>query len=86
MAVVVENRNGKMVTLLNPSEKARKFSVELRSGRALTNNNKRKWDKNGKEVRLTKEQRAFRAGYLQSRKDSAKAFKANHPRYKRKTA
>ena len=86
MSVVVENRNGKMVTLLNPSERARKFSIELKHGKALTNNAKRKMGKDGKQIKLTKEQKAFRSGYLQARKDSANAFKSNHPRYKRKTA
>lgn len=71
--------------LLNPSEKSLKYSIELRHKKALTNTGKRKMDKNGRQKKLTKEQLAFRAGYLQHQKDSNKAFKAKHPRYKRKT-
>ena len=72
--------------LLNPSERAHKYAVELRHKKALTNAGKRKMDKKtGVQIRLTKEQQAFRAGYLQHQKDSNKAFRAKHPRYKRKT-
>ena len=34
--------------------------------------------------KLSKTDLAFRAGYLEARKDSAKAFKKKHPRYKKK--
>ena len=72
--------------LLNPSERARKYSIELKHKKALTNSGRRKMDKNGKQKYLTKEQCAYRAGYLAHQKDSNKAFRAKHPRYKRKTA
>lgn len=85
MAVDVRNRNGKMVTLLNPSEKAGKFAHELAYDTKYTNNGYEKLDKKGNLQKLTSEQRAFRAGYLQARKDSSNAFKSKHPRYKRKT-
>lgn len=72
--------------LLNPSEKGLKYSIELKHKKALTNMGKRKMDKKtGKQKRLTKEQLAYRAGYLAHQKDSNRAFKSKHPRYKRKT-
>lgn len=83
MSFVTENGS----VLLNPSEKARKYAVEMRHKKAITNGNKRKMDKKtGKQKTLTKEQLAYRAGYLAHQKDSNKAFKSKHPRYKRKTA
>ena len=83
MAVVT--KNGSM--LLNPGEKALKYAIEIKHKKALTNNGRRKIDKKtGKQLRLTKEQLAYRAGYLAHQKDSNRAFKAKHPRYKRKTA
>lgn len=86
MAVVVQNRQGNDVVLLNPAEKGLKYSLELKHKKALTNTGRRKMGKDGKQVKLTNEQLAFRSGYLQAQKDSAKAFKSKHPRYKRKTA
>lgn len=80
MAVVT--RSGSV--LLNPSERAFKFSLEMKHGRALTNDGHRK-TKNGEPVRLTKEQMAYRAGYLQHQKDGNNVFKAKHPSYRRKT-
>lgn len=71
--------------LLNPAEKSRKYSIELKHKKALTNDGKRKMDKNGKQIKLTKEQLAFRAGFLTAMSDSQKAFKSNHPNYRRKT-
>ena len=85
MAVKVKNRNGREVTLLNPSEKGTKFVLEMRSGVKHTNDFTPKVDKkSGELLRLTKDQQAYRAGYLDAQKDSSKAFKAKHPRYKSK--
>lgn len=86
MSVRVKNRRGKDVTLLDPSEKARKFLVELNYDVALTNDGEQKTRKNGKPRTLSDTQKAFRAGYLAHQKDSNKAFKHRHPNYKRKTA
>lgn len=77
MAVKVVNRNGKTVTLLNPAEKGRKYAAEMRAGIHATNDRKVKRDGNGKAKRLTAKERAYRAGYLDARKDSAKAYKSN---------
>lgn len=72
--------------LLNPSERAHKYSLELKHKKALTNDAHRKIDKKtGKQVKLTKEQLAFRAGYLAHQRDCNKAFMSKHPRYKRKS-
>lgn len=79
-------KSGKKVYLLNPSERGRKYAIEMRSKRALTNDGKRKYySRTGQKMYLTKEQMAFRAGYLQHQKDSSKVFKSKHPRYKRKS-
>lgn len=86
MAVSVTNRRGKKVTLLNPSEKARKFLVELNYDVALTNDGEQKTKRNGKLKTLSDTQKAFRAGYLAHQKDCNRAFKHKHPNYRRKTA
>lgn len=72
----VRSKTGKTVILLNPAERGKKFANELKHGYAKTNDNKTKRDDKGKAVKLTDEQRAFRSGYLQSRTDSAKAYKS----------
>lgn len=86
MAVYFKNKKGKEIILLNPSEKVRKASVELKYGVGITNDGIEKTDKKGNVKYLTKEQRAWRSGYLAHAKDSAKAFKSKHPKYKRKTS
>ncbi len=70
--------------LLNPAEKSRKYSIEMKHKKALTNDGHRKMDENGKQIRLTKEQLAYRAGYLAACSDSQKSFKSKHPNYKSK--
>ena len=77
MAVKIRGNNGKMITLLNPSEKGEKFADELRNGIRYTNEGRYKVDKNGTVLGLTPEQRAYRAGYLAHSRDSAKAWKHN---------
>lgn len=77
MARQVKNRNGRVITLLNPSEKGAKYASELRSGFPKTNDGRPKLDKNNSQSRLTKEQRAYRSGYLDAQRDSAKAWKYN---------
>lgn len=73
----ITRKNGNVITLLNPAEKASKYADELRNGIRYTNDNRYKADKNGVVMKVTKEGRAYRAGYLDARKDSAKAYKAN---------
>ena len=80
------NSNNKEVVLLNPSERAKKYAIELMHKKALTNLGKRKIDKStGKQQKLTGKQLAYRAGYLAHQKDSNRAFRFKHPKYKRKT-
>lgn len=74
MAVKILKNNGKTVTLLNPSEKGAKYADELRNGTRYTNDGRYKADKDGVVLGLTKEQRSYRAGYLDAQKDSAKAY------------
>lgn len=71
--------------LLNPAEKSRKYAIEMKHKKCLTNDGKRKFGKNGKQIKLTDTQLAFRAGYLSAMSDSQKAFKSKHPHYRRKT-
>ena len=85
MAVTVKNRKGKKVTLLNPSEKAGKFALEMAYGIKLTNDGEQKVNRKGQPKRLTDLNKAYRAGYLAHQKDSNKAFKSKHPNYRRKT-
>ncbi len=66
MAVKVKNRQGRTVTLLNPAEKGQLYSRELKD-----NYNARTGDG------LTRTQRSYRSGYLDARKDNAKAYKYN---------
>ena len=56
-------KSGKKFTLLTPEEKARKYSVELRTGRNVYTG-----------AYLTDTQLAHRSGYLSAREDSAKLF------------
>ena len=76
MAVVVKTKTGKKHTLLNPAEKGRKYAAEIRTGAALTNDGEFKKNKDGSYKGLTKVQQAYRGGYLDARKDSARAYKA----------
>lgn len=71
MAWVGKNRKGKTVMLLNPKEKAEKFVFEIKQKKRVSN------DMSIIKGPLTKEQQAYRAGYLDARKDSAKAYKHN---------
>lgn len=78
---IVENKKtGNVRFLLNPAQKGTKYAVELKHGKALTNNLKRKTTKNGSQKVLTEKQKAYRAGYLDARKDNARCFKAKKKR------
>ena len=69
-------KNGKTITLLNPAEKGAKYAKELRTGKKYTNDGAVKKDENGKVIKLGKKERAYRGGYLDGRKDNAKAYKS----------
>lgn len=72
----VVNRRGKTVTLLNPAEKGNKYALELKCNVHCTNEGDVKLDKYGHVKTLSRQSRAYRAGYLSSRKDSAGAYKS----------
>ena len=62
--------------MLNPAEKSRKYADELSNGVKQTNDGHLKYDENGKYERLTFTERAYRSGYLDARKDSAKVWRS----------
>ena len=75
-----KSKSGKQIVLLNPSEKGVKFARELKRGTKETNAGKIKKNESGKIIKLDKPSRAYRAGYLDARKDSAAAYKASKKR------
>ena len=80
----VKRRNGKTVTLLNPAEKGNKYALELKCNVHCTNDGDVKLDKRGHVRTLSRQSRAYRAGYLSSRKDSAGAYKAQQKKIRKK--
>lgn len=76
MARIIRSKNGGPITLLNPAEKGKKYAKELRTGYKYTNDGFVKKNKNGKVIKLGKEERAYRGGYLDSRQDNSKAYKS----------
>ena len=86
MAVeIYDHKKRRNIVLLNPQEKRNKAFNELKTGIRTTNTGAIKNGDDGLPLTLTKEGRAWRSGYIASQNDSAKCFKAKHPRYKRKT-
>ena len=81
MSVVVTNRRGKQVTLLNPSEKGHKYAREIKDNMKFTNDGQVKCDDTGYVPPLTDEERSYRAGYLDAQKDSAKCYKARQKKF-----
>ena len=73
---LVNEEDGRKFTALTPSGKGEKYAKELKDGKRITNSFSPKFDDEGKQMNLTKEQRAYRVGYLEARKDSAKAYNA----------
>ena len=80
MARKVRTKNGNTITLLNPAEKSKKYAKELRTGKKYTNDGAVKKDNNGKVIKLGKKERAYRGGYLDGRKENAKAYKSKKNR------
>lgn len=74
---IVTTRSGKTIRLLSPAEKGAKAAFELKTGVKHTNMGKPKKNPDGSPMQLNKSQRAYRAGYLDARKDNAKAYKYN---------
>ena len=69
MAVTYTTRKGHKVVLRNPAEKAKRFAWQLTHNQV---------GETGKT--LTKNDRAYRMGYLTARSDNAKAYKSNRKR------
>lgn len=65
MAKVVLNSNGKRIVLRNPSELSVRYARQLKQNKV---------SETGKK--LSKEDRAFRIGYLKAREDNNKAYNA----------
>lgn len=75
---VRNNSTGKERVLLNPHGKYGKATAELNQGVRMTNEGEIKRDENGEPLTLTREQRAYRAGYRSAVIDQTKAYNANH--------
>lgn len=73
---LVNTEDGRRVTLLTPAGKGAKYAKELKDGKRITNDGSPKLNDKGEQLGLTKQQRAYRAGYLQARSDNSKAFKS----------
>lgn len=61
--VFLEASDGTRRTLLTPTGKNAKFKAELENGVRITNDYKRKKDKDGKPMKLSKAAKAYRHGY-----------------------
>ena len=61
---------------LSPKQKGRKAATELKTGKRFCNDGEPKKGKNGQHLRVTKEGKAYRAGYLDAREDIGKAAAA----------
>lgn len=81
----LSEKNGNTYTLLNQQGKIGKFSMELKDKQRYTNDGQVKTNQNGEPTGLTSSQAAYRIGYLNACKDSAKIFKKKNPKYERKT-
>ena len=75
--IIVKTKSGKTVRLLNPAQKGGKYAFELKNGVKVTNFGSAKRNRDGSLRRLKKDERAYRAGYLDARNDNAKAYKHN---------
>ena len=69
---------------LSPKRKGRKAAYELRTGKRFTNTGQPKRDKNGKQLTVVKAGRAYRAGYLDARKDIGQAAKVARKKRRQK--
>lgn len=67
MAKIINTKKGKKVVLRNPSEKAKRYARQLKSGQV---------QETGAKLKPT--DKAFRIGYLTARSDNAKAYKHTH--------
>ena len=61
---------------LSPKEKGQKAAKELKTGKRYCNDGEPKKGRNGQHLKVTKEGKAYRAGYMDARKDIGKAAAA----------
>lgn len=73
--VRVKDKTGKEKTLLTPTGKVAKYKAEMKNGVCITNDGKRKKDEKGREKKLTKAQRAYRAGYVNALGEQSAIYK-----------
>jgi hypothetical protein len=66
MATLIQTKNGKKVVLLNPAERSKRYSRELKNGRKQDG------------TPLTDVQAGFRMGVLNERKAQAKIYNREH--------
>ena len=64
LGVELTREDGTTFSLLNPSGKAAKYFVENQRGKLYTNAGQLKKGEDDKPLTLTKEQKAYRAGYI----------------------
>lgn len=72
MATIIRTKSGKKIVLRNPAETANRYARQMKKGYITETGEK-----------LSKEDMAFRAGYLKARSDSAKAYKSNNKHRRR---
>ena len=72
-----KSKRGKEVTLLTPAGKGEKYGAELKSGIRMTNKLEPKTDLDGQISGLSASQKAYRAGYLDARRESADMYLAD---------
>ena len=72
----INPKTGNVHYLLTPAGKGKKYSHELKTGKRFTNSGQPKTDKNGNHLSLYKNQKTWRSGYLEARKDNANCYKA----------
>ena len=61
---------------LSPKRKGKKADYELKTGKRYCNDGEPKKGKNGQHLKVSKEGRAYRAGYLDAREDIGRAANA----------
>lgn len=80
---IITRPDGTKFRILSPSEKGKKAAHELKTGKRVTNMNEPKRGRNGQQLKVTKQGRAYRHGYLDARKDIGQAAKAVRSKKKR---
>ena len=67
MAKKIKTSSGTTIILRNPAEKAKRYARQMKNGKVTETGKK-----------LNSNDMAYRAGYLDSRSDNAKCYKAVH--------